>query len=175
MFKPIWERVRAALSKPIITKEPEVDLAQLPIIERVRVIYSAMDLSPYQKFTLNDGRGKVVQVAHPTIEACVHDITRHIQQLERQHYIDQERVQYQHFSRPINRFLLTEDGCYLPSVYEALRTLQLSVLELISHVEQTQPTDYYSYNLRMLNALLFTLYDLGTGLMEIAAEIKFRS
>jgi hypothetical protein len=175
MFKPIWERIRTAFAKPIVAAPVEVDITKLPIIERVRLIYTKIDLAPYQRFTLNDGRGKAVQVAHQTIEACIQDITQHIHQLERQHYINQDRVQYQHFSRPVNRFFLTVDECYLPSVYETLKTLQLSVLAMLEQVDRTRDTDYYSYNLRMLNTLLFTLYDLGTGLMEIAEHIKFRS
>lgn len=172
MFKQFWQQMKSAFAPTSISKEPDVDLSQLPIMERCRVIYVAMDLTPFQNFTLNHGRGKNVTVTHPTIEDCIQDLAAHLQFLQTFRYINQNRVDYQNHSRPINRFLLTKDGCYLSSVYGTVSTLRAAVLELIHEVDQTRELDYYSYNLRMLNALMLALYDLGTGLMETGEYIK---
>lgn len=175
MLKQLWRQMKSAFAPPPTPKKPDIDLTQLPILERCRVIYTAMDLTPFQYFTLNHGRQKNITVAHPTIEHCIQDLGAHLQFLQTFHYINQNRVNYENFSRPINRFLLTQDGCYLSSVYGTVSALRTAVLELIAAVDDTRELDYYSYNLRMLNALMYTLYDLGTGLMEIEAHIKANS
>lgn len=175
MVNKVWQWIKGFIDKSTPEQVPEVDFSKLPIIERCHVLYMSLDLMPFINYKLTDGQGKSIAVAHETIDACISDISQHIRYLETTRHIPQDRGEYYRIIKPINRFFLTKDGCYLPSVHNRLVDLKTVVLDLFSAVEKTKDTDYYSYNLRMLNSLLFVLHDFGFMLAELGQSINYRS
>jgi hypothetical protein len=176
MLGNLWQRLKAFVV-PVKFAEPPVEqnIANLPILERCRVVYSQLELSPYFKYQQTDGHGKMINVAHQNIDACLSDISQHIHALEQSKFVPQGRGEYERIGKPINRFFITKEGYYLSSVYQKLVDLKTVMLDLCNVVDKTKDTDYYSYNLRMLNSLLFVMLDLGALLTELGEDIKTRS
>jgi hypothetical protein len=180
MVVSLWQRFVALISSPKPVKEPDlsdtlVDIAKRPLIERVQVVFTRLDLKPFQDYLQTDGHGRQISTAHQTIDECTSDILTHVNDIERTKFIPQGRGEYARVTQPINRFFITKEGCYLPSVYGALIDLKSAVLDLCKAVEDNKESDYYSYNLRMLNSLLFALEDFGLQLHDLSEHIKSRS
>jgi len=175
MLEKLWQGVKAMLMGTT-TLEPteEVDMSTLSILERCALVYEQLDTKPFLSYRQTDGNGKVVSVVHENIEVCLEDLSHYIQRLETSKFVPQSR-DFERIVKPFNRFFITKEGCYLESIGITINDLRTVVLDLCSAVNKTKESDYYSYNLRMLNALLFTLYDLGYRLTDIANEIKQRS
>lgn len=173
MMKQWWRRL--FLQDAMVEPAVEIDIPALPILERCRMTYQMLDLAPFLQYSIRDGIGKSISVAHPNIDVCIMDVTGHIRDLEAVKHIPQITQAYEHKPKLINRFFIDKEGCYLTSVHDKLVELQTVAIDLVKAIEATKDTDYYSYNMRQLNALLFALYDLGTGLAEISDNIKFRS
>jgi hypothetical protein len=175
MFQKLWQRVKGLIpsiqSTPAV---PEVNFESLSVVGKCAFVYNALDVEQFQNYRHSDGVGKMVSVVHVNIEACMEDIAQQIQFIEETGFIPVGR-EYAATSKFINRFLVTKRNYYLDSIYNAVKDLRTVVLDLCAVVDKTKDSDYHSYNLRMLNALLFSLTELGSQLNDIANDIAYRS
>jgi hypothetical protein len=174
MFK-LWQRVKGLIPKiPSAPVVPEVNFAALSVVDKCAFVYNALDVEQFQNYRHSDGVGKMVSVVHVNIEACMEDIAQQIEFIERAGFIPNGR-EYEATFKYINRFFVTKRNYYLESIYEAVKDLRTVVLDLCAVVDKTKDSDYHSYNVRMLHALLFTLTELGSQLNDIANDIAYRS
>ena len=151
----------------------EIDPMSLPLIDRCRYVYEHLNVVAYADYRRQHGNGKIVTVVHQSIDACINDIASHIASLEHGGYILPARVEYKAVDKPINRFFVTTEGYYLPSVRDKVQELVdivRGVQDAINEAKETHP-DTQSYNLRMLNSLLHVLLELGLTLTDISQEI----
>lgn len=156
------------------TTVEEIDPLALPLLERVRYVYSHLNIVAFADYRQPTGRNVVVRLIHPTIDVTVEDILSHIATLDNSGYILQSRVHYTEIVRPINKFFLTREGYYLPSVQQAVQQLADVMIDLCRAVEEAKHAvhETKSYNLRMLNALLHIMLDLGLTLTDISEDLS---
>ena len=151
-----------------------VDPTTLPLMERVRYQYQRLDLTPFADWRLKYGQGKIVNVVHPNIDACVDDIANHIRNMEYSGHVLTSQCDYKTTNKPFNRFLIDREGFYQTSTVEKLRELKDIVLDLCKTIDEAKTVEYEtkSYNLRQLSLLLTQLLDFGYALEELSAVIQ---
>lgn len=152
---------------------PEVDPESLPLFDRCRYVYQNLNVAAFADYKQRHGHGKMVMVVHNNIDACIQDIAAHISSLERSGEILPAKVEYTAGARPINRFFITNEGFYLPSVRDRIQALADVMLDLHVTLNAAKHPEYdtKSYNLRMLNSLLHVMLELGLTLTDISQEI----
>lgn len=156
-----------------------VDLAEtvpeiLPPMERCRFLFATINFDAFRDYKQTHAHGRKIMVVHANIEACIKDLQRHSTNLDSSGYVLQSQVQYEHRAVSLGSFMITDDGCYLPSAYNAVLSLRDAVLALCKAVDEATHLEHdtKTYNLRMLNALFFALVELGQTLDEIGKSIR---
>lgn len=175
-----WHRFKSKLAAPVPERRAALsdrlpDIYQLPLVERCIALYDGLDLQPFLSYRITDGHGRQVTVIHQNIGACIDDVTTKINIIKGLKYLPQQHGEYVQIIKPINRFFIDKEGCYLNSLYEAVFDLKTVVLELGRLVQADKDSDYYSYNLRILNSFLYVMCDFALTLNDIIQSIQSRS
>lgn len=152
----------------------DVSPEDLPPMERCRFLFATINFDAFRDYRQTHAHGRKIMVVHANIEACIKDLMRHAATLESSGYVLQSQVQYEQRTVSLSNFMITDDGCYLPSAYNAMLSLRDAVSTLCKAIDEAKHTEHdtKSYNLRMLNALFFALADLGQTLDEIGKSIR---
>lgn len=175
MSSVFWAKVKAWWSAKIEGVVPTtIDPATLPLMERCRYAYQNLDTGAFVNWRQTYGHRRVIKTVHPNIDACMVDLASHTNNmLNSGHVLDSQCSRYVLKEQPLNQFLTTAEGFYQVSVAFCLQDLADAVITLCDTIDESSTLEYQtrSYNLRMLNSLLFVLLEMADTFDELSKQI----